>query len=116
VSLARNVTTDVELEGAQLKAGDRVLVWLPGANRDPRVFDRPAEVDIERTSNPHIAFGDGPHVCVGAQLFRTYFHVLLREVLTKMPDYTVEQDASVRFDDAATMWGWRSMPAHTNKH
>ncbi len=41
VSLGRNVTRDVELEGAQLRAGDRVLVWLPGANRDPRVFDRP---------------------------------------------------------------------------
>jgi cytochrome P450 len=114
VSLARNVTADVELEGAQLRAGDRVLVWLPGANRDPRVFDCPADVDIDRSPNPHIAFGDGPHVCVGAQLFRTYFHVLLREILTKMPDYTVERDNSVRFDDAATMWGWRSMPAHTN--
>lgn len=114
VSLARNVTTDVELEGARLRAGDRILIWLPGANRDPRVFDRPAEVDIDRPSNPHIAFGDGPHVCVGAQLFRTYFHVLLREVLTKMPNYTVEPENSVRFDDAATMWGWRSMPAHVN--
>jgi cytochrome P450 len=115
VSLARNVTADIELEGVQLRAGERVLVWLPGANRDPRVFDSPAEVDIERSPNPHIAFGDGPHVCVGAQLFRTYFHVMLREILTKMPEYTVELDRSVRFDDAATMWGWRSMPAHTNR-
>jgi cytochrome P450 len=72
-------------------------------------------VDIDRPTNPHIAFGDGPHVCIGAALFRTYFHVVLREVLTKMPDYTVDLDKSVRFDDAATMWGWRSMPAHTNR-
>jgi cytochrome P450 len=115
VSLARNVTQDVVIEGAQLRAGDRMLIWLPGANRDPRVFDRPAEVDIDRSPNPHIAFGDGPHVCVGAGLFRMWFHVLLREVLTKMPNYTVELDKAVRFDDAATMWGWRSMPAHVGR-
>jgi cytochrome P450 len=115
VSLARNVTRDVEIEGARMKAGDRVLVWLPGANRDPRVFDRPAEVDIDRSPNPHIAFGDGPHVCIGAQLFRSYFHVLLREIVTKMPDYTVDADRSVRYVDAATMWGWRSMPAHATR-
>jgi cytochrome P450 len=115
VSLARTVTKDMELEGAQLRAGQRLLVWLPGANRDPRVFDRPAEVDIDRPANPHVAFGDGPHVCIGAALFRMWFHVLLREVLTKMPEYTVDLDRAVRFDDAATMWGWRSMPAHTNR-
>lgn len=115
VSLARNVTQDIELEGAQLRAGDRILIWLPGANRDPRVFACPAQVDIDRAPNPHVAFGDGPHVCVGAGLFRMWFHTLLREILTKLPDYTVELDKAVRFDDAATMWGWRSMPAHTNR-
>src|SRR5581483_7277555 len=111
VSLARTVTRDVEFEGVQLREGDRLLVWLPGANHDATVFERPSEVDIDRPSCPHVAFGDGPHVCVGAGLFRVWFQIMMREVLTKMPDYTVDLDRSVRFDDSATMWGWRSMPA-----
>lgn len=111
VSLARNVLSDVEVGGVTMRAGDRVLVWLPGANRDPRVFERPEQVDIDRPACPHIAFGDGPHVCVGAALFRVWFHILLREVLAKMPRLTVDLDRAERFDDAATMWGWRSMPA-----
>ncbi len=115
VSLARTVTADMEFEGAQMKAGQRLLVWLPGANRDPRVFERPHDVDIDRPNNPHVAFGDGPHVCIGAALFRMWFHVLLREVLTKMPEYTIDEQRSVRFDDAATMWGWRSMPANAGR-
>ena len=114
VSLARNVLSDVELEGVQLHAGDRVLVWLPAANRDPDVFDRPAVVDIDRPTCPHVAFGDGPHVCIGAPLFRDWFHITLREVLTKMPKYTVDLERAHRFDDSATMWGWRTMPARAN--
>jgi cytochrome P450 len=114
VSLARTVTTDLELDGAPLKAGDRLLLWLPGANRDPRAFDRPAEVDIDRPSCPHIAFGDGPHVCIGAPLFRRLFHITLREVLAKMPDYVIDFGRCRRYDDAATFWGWRTMPARTH--
>ena len=53
------------------------------------------------------------HTC-GAGLFRVWFQIMMREVLTKMPDYTVDLDRSVRFDDSATMWGWRSMPARVS--
>lgn len=115
VSLARNVMADVELAGVQLRNGDRVLLWLPGANHDALAFERPGEVDIDRPSCPHVAFGDGPHVCVGATLFRAWFQIMMREILTRMPDYTVDLEHATRFDDAATMWGWRSMPAHTNR-
>ncbi|MCX2934285.1 cytochrome P450 [Mycobacterium sp. CVI_P3] len=114
VSLARTVTQDIELEGAQLRQGDRLLVWLPAANRDATVFERPDAVDIDRPSCPHVALGDGPHVCVGAAMFRVWFDIMMREILTKMPDFTVDLDRSQRFDDAATMWGWRSMPATIN--
>jgi cytochrome P450 len=115
VSLARNVTEDVEIGGMGLRKGDRVLVWLPGANWDPAVFERPEQVDIDRPSCPHVAFGDGPHVCPGAPLYRVWFEILIKEILTKMPDYTVDVANSKRFDDAATMWGWKTMPATTNR-
>lgn len=114
VSLARTVTRDIDIEGAHIKKGDRILTWLPSANRDERVFDHADTVDIERPSCPHVAFGDGPHVCIGAPLFRAWFRIMLREVLIKMPNYSVDLEHSQRFDDAATMWGWRSMPASAN--
>ncbi|MGB8387598.1 cytochrome P450 [Mycobacterium sp.] len=111
VSLARTATRDIDLEGAAIRKGDRVLVWLPAANRDPRVFEHPAVVDIDRPSCPHVALGDGPHVCLGSTMFRVWFDIMMREILTKMPDFTVDLERSQRFDDAATMWGWRTMPA-----
>ena len=114
VSLARNVTRDITLGGEQLRAGDRILLWLPGPNHDPSVFDRPMEVDIDRPGCPHVAFGDGPHVCPGAMLFRAQFEILLNEILSRIPNYTVDVDRAQRYDDAATMCGFRSMPAHTN--
>jgi cytochrome P450 len=114
VSLARNVKQDVEIGGASMRAGERILLWLPGPNHDRNVFDQPQQVDIDRPACPHLAFGDGPHVCPGATLFRTQFEILVDEILRRIPDYTVDLDRVQRYDDAATMCGFRSMPASTN--
>ncbi|MHB8690472.1 MAG: cytochrome P450 [Solirubrobacteraceae bacterium] len=111
VSLARNVVQDVELGGQQLSAGDRVLLWLPAANHDIGVFSAPAVIDVERSPCPHVAFGDGPHVCVGSWLARLEFQLLFEELLKRMPDYRLHIDRAERFDDAATMYGWRTLPA-----
>ncbi len=61
---------DTELGGRPIRAGDRMLLVLGAANRDPRKFARPDELDITRTPNPHVAFGHGIHVCLGAPLAR----------------------------------------------
>lgn len=114
VSLARNIVQDIELEGMQLRAGERILIWLPGANNDTSVFEQPERIDIDRPACPHLAFGDGPHFCIGAILARLQFSVLISQVLTRMPDFTVDLERAERFDDAATMWGYRTMPASTN--
>jgi cytochrome P450 len=114
VSLARNITHDVEIGGVSLRAGERILLWLPGPNHDRTVFDQPQQVDIGRPACPHLAFGDGPHVCPGATLFRVQFQVLVTEILRRIPDYTVDLDRVQRYDDAATMCGFKSMPACTN--
>jgi cytochrome P450 len=114
VSLARNILSDIELDGAQLKAGQRILIWLPGANHDPAMFDDPMTIDFDRPACPHMAFGDGAHVCIGSGLFRMEFQILLKEILTRMPDYTIDLERAERFEDAATMWGFRTLPANTN--
>ncbi|EHB59187.1 cytochrome P450 [Mycolicibacterium rhodesiae JS60] len=114
VSLARNVRVDTELGGQQLRAGERILLWLPAANHDRAVFEDADTFKLDRGRCPHVAFGDGPHICIGDKLARLQFHVLLREVLSRMPEYTIDLSRAERFDDAATMYGWRTMPARTN--
>jgi cytochrome P450 len=61
---------DTELGGTPIRAGDRLLLVLGAANRDPRKFAHPDDLDITRTPNPHVAFGHGIHVCLGAPLAR----------------------------------------------
>ncbi|MGH1492395.1 MAG: cytochrome P450 [Acidimicrobiales bacterium] len=68
IQFARTATTDVEMHGETIKAGDHVGLWYGAANRDPRVFDRPYEFDISRDPNEHLGFGHGAHFCLGANL------------------------------------------------
>src|SRR3546814_14946949 len=65
-----------------MRAGDRIALVYPSANRDEAVFDEPFEVDLARDPNPHVAFGFGPHFCLGAHVARLTMRVAL-EQLTK---------------------------------
>lgn len=114
VTTARNVTKDTEVAGQLLRSGERVLVLLPAANHDPAAFERPEEFDIDRKSNPHLAFGAGAHYCVGVWLARMEFHYLLQQILLRIPDFTVDRSRGIRYDDAGTMNGWSYLPATTN--
>jgi len=80
----RSATKDVELGGAPIEAGDRVVLWYPSGNRDERAFDRPFEFDIHRDPNPHVSFGGGgPHYCLGASLAKKEVAVLTEAVLRR---------------------------------
>jgi cytochrome P450 len=68
IVMARTATHDVEIE--HVPAGDKVLVYFVGANRDPRQFTSPDEIDIDRVPNRHLVFGAGPHRCIGSNLAR----------------------------------------------
>lgn len=88
--MARTVAKDVCLHGRQLREGDRVfLLWASG-NRDPEQFDHPETFDVDRTPNRHLAFGDGIHRCVGAPLAQLEMRIALERVLSRIPDYRVE--------------------------
>jgi cytochrome P450 len=69
-TLSRKPTSDVELRGETIPAGDRVELWLLSADRDEAVFDDPDSFVPDRRPNPHLAFGRGIHYCLGAPLFR----------------------------------------------
>jgi cytochrome P450 len=88
-SEARRVGQDTTIEGTQLTRGEQVLISFIAANRDPAVFENPNEIDLERWPNRHIAFGAGPHRCIGSNLGRAMYKTLLRTILRRMPDYRV---------------------------
>ncbi len=88
--MRRTVTTDTVLSGEQLHTGDKVLMFYGSANRDEAVFEDPYTFDVRRSPNPHVGFGAaGPHFCLGAHLARLEIHVMLRELLTRLPDIEV---------------------------
>lgn len=84
---SRRVTTDTTISGCPIRAGDMVMLPLPAANRDPNVFPNPDHIDFHRTPNPHIAFGTGPHRCLGTHLARLELHTALTEWHTRIPNY-----------------------------
>ncbi len=64
-------------------------MYFGAANRDPERFDNPEALDLARAPNPHVAFGGGPHVCLGQHLARIEIDAILREVLTRMEGFEI---------------------------
>jgi cytochrome P450 len=82
---ARVATVDVQLGEVLVRAGEPVLTASAAANRDPSVFDCPDELHITRHPNPHLAFGHGPHFCLGAHLARMELQVSMELILSRFP-------------------------------
>ena len=80
----RSVVHETELHGVRLRPGEIVTLWHASGNRDERVFERPGEFDLGRTPNKHMAFGYGPHFCVGSYLAK----VEISELLIALRDFT----------------------------
>jgi cytochrome P450 len=73
----RTATADIPLGEAKIRSGDRIVVWIPSANRDEVVFSDAERFVVDRKPNPHLSFGGGPHYCVGAVLARIELRCLL---------------------------------------
>ena len=95
LNMNRTATRDVELHGQTIHGGDQVLLMFASANRDPAVFTEPEHFDIGRDPNPHVAFGFGPHFCLGASLARVEIRVMLEELLPRLPKLRLVDDAPV---------------------
>jgi cytochrome P450 len=85
LSFRRTAALDTELAGQRIRAGDKVVVFHASANHDERVFTDPERLDLSRSPNPHVSFGDGPHVCLGAHFARLQLRVLHEETLRALP-------------------------------
>lgn len=97
VTMARVATTDVEVAGHTIHAGDKVLMTFPAANRDPEQFERPDEVVIDRAHNRHVAFGVGVHRCAGSNLARMEMQVAIEEFLRALPEFGLDPDGELTF-------------------
>lgn len=91
--LMRTAVTATTLRTQHIEAGDRVVVWLPSANRDERSFEDPETFDIGRRSQRHLALGSGEHFCIGSLLARSELTVLFEELAGAV---RVEPDGPVR--------------------
>jgi cytochrome P450 len=95
VTMARRLIEDTEYNGCPIKAGERVLMNFPGANRDPEVFPDADKVILDRQQNRHLAFGAGIHRCAGSNLARMELRVAVEEWLERIPEYELVDPALV---------------------
>jgi len=94
--LRRTLTRDVELRGKKLRAGDSALLLYCSANRDEDVFGDPYAFRVDRRPNEHLAFGIGPHYCLGASLARLEVEIVIGRLLERLPDLRPAPGRSVR--------------------
>jgi cytochrome P450 len=88
--MRRTATRDVEVAGAPVRAGDKVVMWFRSGNFDDDVYDDPFRFDVGRDPNPHLTFGaGGPHYCLGASLARVEIGVMLATLYQRLPDLEV---------------------------
>jgi cytochrome P450 len=95
VTMARRLIEDTEYKGCPIKAGERVLMNFPAANRDPEVFPDAHRVILDRQQNRHLAFGAGIHRCAGSNLARMELRVAVEEWLHRIPEFEVTDPAEV---------------------
>ncbi|MGH2585878.1 MAG: cytochrome P450, partial [Dehalococcoidia bacterium] len=88
--MSREATADVEIRGQQIRAGEKVMMWYPSANRDEDIFPEPYRFDVTREPNEHLAFGIGEHFCLGAGFARLEIKAMFQELFRRFPDIQLD--------------------------
>jgi hypothetical protein len=109
-TVVRLMATDVELRGHTLKAGSRVFLCPPSANRDPAVFPDPGRLDLTRTENQHVGFGFGLHYCLGAPLARLEGGIAIPRALQRLTDLRLAPDAELTWQPVLLSRGLTALP------
>ncbi|MEV5750728.1 cytochrome P450 [Actinoallomurus sp. NPDC052308] len=109
-NMARTATRDTVLHDRRVAEGDKLLLLYPSANRDPRVFADPDVFDVTRTPNEHLAFGNGPHFCLGNSLARLELTVLFERLLIRLPDLEPLSRDEPAHRPANFVSGYEAMP------
>jgi cytochrome P450 family 142 subfamily A polypeptide 1 len=110
-NMNRTATRDTELRGLRVREGDRLLLLYPSGNRDERVYDNPNLLDVERSPNPHVAFGGyGTHHCLGASLARLELRIMFEELGRRLPDLELASDDPLPQRASNFITGIEAMP------
>jgi len=105
----RTATRDVEMHRKIIREGDKVVYWFSSANRDETVFDDPFRVNLARTPNRHMSFGqEGPHVCLGMWLARLEVRVLFQELAKRLK--SIEPAGDHKFLRSNFVGGLKELP------
>jgi len=110
ICFRRTATRDTEIRGQVIKAGDRVLMLYQSANRDEAVFADPDRFDVTRAPNPHLAFGIGPHFCLGANLARLELEVMVQELIARFPDIRLAPGSAPKRSASTLVAGIEHLP------
>jgi cytochrome P450 len=109
-AIPRITTTDVEISGVAIPAGQLIFVSLPSGNRDPDFIDSPEQLDIRRGAPGHLAFGHGVHHCLGAPLARMEMRIAFPALLRRFPTLALAEDfADVPFRSFHFIYGLKSL-------
>jgi len=110
-NMCRMATRDTELRGQAVRAGQKLMLLYPSANRDEEVFSDPDTFDIRRSPNDHLAFGIGAHFCLGNRLARVEMASMFDRLLERLPDlHLADGDAPVVRRPANFVSGIESLP------
>jgi len=93
----RRVGKDMEFDGVAMKEGERVILYLPAADLDPKQFSRPENYDFNREERAHIAFGGGPHRCLGSHLARVELQTAYEQMLSRLPNFRLDPAKPAKF-------------------
>ncbi|MFN2427241.1 MAG: cytochrome P450 [Candidatus Binatia bacterium] len=110
VAMARYVLEDFELRDRTLKKGQLVILSLTGANRDPRAFPDPERIDILRDTRATLAFGHGPHYCVGVHIARSELHLMLDAALDFLPPHARLLEDQIEWSSKGLMSQLKRLP------
>lgn len=113
-AIARTTTEDVELHGTTIPADARVLLLTGSANRDPRVFDDPGRFDLDRDTSGSLAFGNGRHHCLGANLGRLEARIALEEITGLVADFEIDEPNAQRIRSSNNR-GFATLPSRVTR-
>ncbi|GAA0960070.1 cytochrome P450 [Actinocorallia libanotica] len=107
----RTISRDCVINGTEFKEGDRLWLSWAMANRDAEVFEDPHTVRLDRQGNRHNSFGLGIHRCIGSNVARVLFKIMIAAVLDRMPDFTCTPGGAVHYDTIGVINGMKKLPA-----
>jgi cytochrome P450 len=109
----RTATKDVELNGVQIKTGQKVVPWFASGNRDETIFENPNRMDVTRNPNEHMTFGrGGPHMCLGNALARIELKIMFEDLIQRVD--SVEVDGEIDYLRSNVGHGIKRMPVKVN--